>query len=437
MNKIGLIIKREYLRRVSKKSFLLLTFLTPLLLVALIFVPLWLSSIKGSDIKVVAVSDQTGKYMSVLKDVDNYQFVKSQVSLEEYRQQEESEFFAFLNITDDLLVNPKAAVIYSEKQVPAELSDMINRSLRTELEREKVESFNIPDLQQIIDESKVSFSVQTIKWSKDGKETVSSAQIAFFIGFAVTMLIFMFIMTYGGMVMTGVMEEKKNRIVEIMVSSVRPFDLMMGKIIGIGLVGLTQLFLWGVLTIVLFLIGQVFFAETIQAAVTETANMQQGMASIDMDSLGKSGEIILALQSFNFIEIGVFFILFFIGGYMLYASLFSAIGASVDNEEDTQQFMVPVTLLLAFALYAGIYSLNNPDGPLAFWCSIFPLTSPIVMMMRLPSEVPMWELLLSVALLYGTSVGCVWISARIYRVGILMYGKKPSLKEMMKWLRYK
>lgn len=437
MNKIGLIIKREYLRRVSKKSFILLTFLTPLLLVALVFVPLWLSSIKGSDVKIIAVNDTTGKYAALLKDADNYQFKVSERSLEEHRQQENGEFFAFLNITDDLLKNPKAAVIYSEKQVPMELSDIINRSLRTELEREKVESFNIPDLQQIIDETKVNFSVQTIKWSKDGKETVSSAEIAFYIGFLVTMLIFMFIMTYGGMVMTGVMEEKKNRIVEIMVSSVKPFDLMMGKIVGIGMVGITQLILWGVLTILLIGVGQVFFGGSLNAALAESANMQQGMANVDMESLGKTGEIVLALQSFNFVEIGICFVLFFIGGYLLYASLFSAIGASVDNEEDTQQFMVPVTILLAFALYAGIYSLRNPDGPLAFWCSIFPLTSPIVMMMRLPSEVPMWELLLSIALLYGTSILCVWISARIYRVGILMYGKKPSLKEMIKWMKYK
>lgn len=437
MNKIGLIIKREYLRRVSKKSFILLTFLTPLLLVALVFVPLWLSSIKGSEVKTIAVHDSTGKYFSLLKDTENYTFRVSERTLEEQRNINDEELFAFLNITEDLLVNPKAAVLYSEKQIPAELSGIINETFRVELEREKVESFNIPDLQRIIDESKVNFSVQTIKWGKDGKETVSSAQIAYAIGFAVTMLIFMFIMTYGGMVMNGVMEEKKNRIVEIMVSSVKPFDLMMGKIVGIGMVGITQLVLWAVLTVVLLLVGQVFFAGSINAALAESANMQQGMAGVDMDSLGKSGEIILALQSFNFVEITIFFLLFFIGGYLLYASLFSAIGASVDNEEDTQQFMVPVTIILAFALYAGIYSLNNPDGPLAFWCSMIPFTSPIVMMMRLPNEVPMWELLLSVGLLYGTSVFCVWISGRIYRVGILMYGKKTSVKEMLKWLRYK
>lgn len=437
MSKIGLVIKREYLRRVSKKSFILLTFLTPLLMVALIFVPLWLATLKGDEVKQVVVADNTGKYASLFKSTKNYHFIHSDQSLEAYRKSDDKSLFAIISITDDLLKNPKAAAIYSETQVPGELSDLVNRVISKQLEAEKIASFNIPNLTEIIKESQVDFSIQTIKWSKDGSETISSAQIAYVIGLIFTMIIFLFIMMYGAMVMNGVMEEKTNRIVEVMVSSVKPFQLMMGKVIGIGLVGLTQLFLWGILTASLIFIGQFLMGGDMQAALHESQNVQQAMgAGVSMETEGP-GQLFAALQSFNFKEILFFFIIYFIGGYLLFASIFAAIGSAVDNEEDTQQFMAPISILLVFALYAGIYSLENPDGPLAFWCSMIPFTSPIVMMMRLPYEVPLWQMLLSIGLLYATSVGFVHLSGKIYRVGILMYGKKPSLKEMIKWLKYK
>lgn len=437
MSKIGLVIKREYLRRVSKKSFILLTILTPVLMVVLIFVPLWLASLKGDEVKQVAVVDATGKYAPLFENTKNYHFIHSDKSLEEYRKSEDKELFAVINITDDLLVNPKAAAIYSEKQVPSELSELVNSTLTRQMETEKIASYNIPNLTEIIKDSHVNFNISTIKWSKDGSETISSAGLAYGIGFAFTLLIFMFIMMYGSMVMNGVMEEKTNRIVEVMVSSVKPFELMMGKVIGIGMVGLTQLFLWGVIASTLFLGGGLLLGGGMEAAVQESANMQGAMAPAANVELSGMEEIIASLQSFNFQEIILCFILYFIGGYLLYSSIFAAIGSAVDNEEDTQQFMAPISILLVFALYAGIYSLENPDGPLAFWCSMIPFTSPIVMMMRLPYEVPVWQLLLSIALLFVTSIGFVRLSGKIYRVGILMYGKKPSLKEMLKWLKYK
>ncbi len=244
MNKIGLIIKREYLRRVSKKSFILLTLLTPFLFAALVFVPLWLSTIKGDEVRNVAIIDTTGKYASLFENNESFHFIHSDKTLDEYRQGEDKEVFAFLSITDDLLNNPKAATLYSEKQVPAELSRLVNQTLSKQLESEKLASFNIPNLKEIIRESKINFNVQTIKWSEDGKESASSATVASIIGMVFTFIIYMFIMMYGAMVMQGVMEEKTNRIIEVMISSVRPFDLMMGKIIGIGFVGLTQVFLW-------------------------------------------------------------------------------------------------------------------------------------------------------------------------------------------------
>lgn len=438
MSKIGLIIKREYLRRVSKKSFILLTFLTPFLFAALVFVPLWLSSIKGDEVHTIAILDSTGKYAPLFEDTETYRFIHSDQSMDTYKQIPDKEIFAFLTITEDLLENPKAATLYSKKQIPGELSRLVNMTLKKQIESDKLATFNIPNLKEIIKESKINFNIQTIKWGDDGSEKQSSSVVASVTGVIFTMLIYMFIMIYGAMVMQGVMEEKTNRIIEIMISSVKPFDLMMGKIIGIGFVGLTQVFLWAIMTLILitggsFLVGGGIDNEMLQSGMALNANPNIAMMSAQQPS----NEWIEMLGTINFAEIGILFVVYFIGGYLLYSSLFAAIGSAVDSQEDTQQFMLPVTLLLVFALYAGIYSMENPDGPLAFWCSMIPFTSPIVMMVRMPFEVPLWQIVLSVGLLYICSIGFTWLSAKIYRVGILMYGKKPSIKEMIKWLRYK
>lgn len=438
MSKIGLIIKREYLRRVSKKSFILLTFLTPFLFAALVFVPLWLSSIKGDEVHTIAILDSTGKYAPLFEDTETYRFIHSEQSMDAYKQGTDKDIFAFLTITEDLLENPKAATLYSKKQIPGELSRLVNMTLKKQIESDKLATFNIPNLKEIIKESKINFNIQTIKWGDDGSEKQSSSVVASITGVIFTMLIYMFIMIYGAMVMQGVMEEKTNRIIEIMISSVKPFDLMMGKIIGIGFVGLTQVFLWAIMTLILitggsFLVGGGIDNEMLQSGMALNTNPNIAMMSAQQPS----NEWIEMLGTINFAEIGILFVVYFIGGYLLYSSLFAAIGSAVDSQEDTQQFMLPVTLLLVFALYAGIYSMENPDGPLAFWCSMIPFTSPIVMMVRMPFEVPLWQIILSVGLLYICSIGFTWLSAKIYRVGILMYGKKPSIKEMIKWLHYK
>jgi ABC-2 type transport system permease protein len=306
---------------------------------------------------------------------------------------------------------------------------MVNQTLRKSLEDEKLASFNIPNIKEIIAESKVYFNVQTIKWGADGKEGTSSATAASLVGLVFMMVVYIFIITYGSMVMQGVMEEKTNRIVELMISSVRPFELMMGKITGIALVGLTQLLLWGIMSSLLialgnFIVGGGMDPDTISRSLTATASME------------KAGDILQILQSINFVKIGIFFILYFIGGYLLYASLFAAIGSAIEQQEDANQFMLPIIILQIFSIYAGTYSMDNPDGPLAFWCSMIPFTSPIVMMIRIAFDAPLWELLLSVVILMGTAVGITWFSGKIYRVGILMYGKKPNLKELIKWVRY-
>lgn len=440
MSKTALIIKREYLNRVSKKSFLILTFLTPLLFAAMVFVPLWLSSIKGDEVRNVVVLDRTGKYAPLFEDADNYKFIAGDKSLESYKQASDKEVYAIVSITDDLIAHPEAATMYSEKQIPGDLSRIVNQVLSRKLENEKMATYNIPNLKEIIKESQINFEINTIKWSEDGSESESSSLVASIVGLIFTLISYMFIMVYGAMVMQGVMEEKTNRIVELMISSVRPFQLMMGKIIGIGLVGLTQMFLWGILTMALVLGGQFLFMGSVDPQMMQQGSMMGHGASMPgmvEASQEPAAKLFGMLQTINFAEIGFFFVIYFIGGYMLYASVFAAIGSAVESQEDTQQFMTPIMIFLVFSLYAGIYSMENPEGPLAFWCSLIPFTSPIVMMIRLPFEVPLWEKLLSVSLLYVTFVGIIWLSAKIYRVGILMYGKKPTIKEMIKWLRYK
>lgn len=440
MSKIGLIIKREYLRRVSKKSFILLTFLTPFLFAAMVFIPLWLSTIKSDEAKQIAIFDSTGKYAPYFKNTEDYKFVTEQgKSVEEYKNQENKEIFAFLSINDDLLANPSSATLYSEKQIPMGLKEVINKTLSEQIRDEKLASYNIENLKQIIEDSKINFDIKTIKWEKDGSEKSTSAEVASILGMVLTLIIYMFILMYGSMVMQGVMEEKTNRIIEVMISSVKPFDLMMGKIIGIGLVGLTQMFLWGVLTTVL-VSGSLFFFGGGAVNTTDVVAMQMnntpGMEMAMTANTETSQIINQVINSINFGEIGICFVLYFIGGYLLYAAIFAAIGSALEQQEDSQQFMTPIMILMVFSLYAGIYSMNNPDGPLAFWCSLIPFTSPIVMMVRLPFDTPIWEIVVSFVLLFITAVIIVWLSAKIYRTGILMYGKKPSIKEMIKWLKY-
>lgn len=428
MNALSLIIKREYLSRIKKKSFVVLTLLMPLLMAALIFVPLLLSNIKDSEVKRIAVIDNTGKYASHFKSSEHYTFEIIGESQEAgLKTKVGKDLFGMLQITDDLTENPRAATFVSEKQIPIDLQGYINNTLSEIVKSDKINLLAqkadintqvIVDIRHVIEKSG-NIKVTTMRWSEDGSEKETSTDIAAAVGGIFTFLMYMFILMYGTMVMQGVVEEKSNRIVEVMISSVRPFDLMMGKIIGIGLTGITQLFIWfGIFAILLGVKNTIFPATEIESLSSQLGNIQM-------------------LFSINWAEIIIYFLLLFIGGYLIYASLFAMFGAAVDNAQDTQQFVMPITLIFIFSFYVGIYSLQNPDGPLAFWCSMIPLTSPIVMMVRIPFEIPLWEKLLSIVILYVSIFFVVKFAAKIYRVGILMYGKKPTIKELIKWFAYK
>ncbi len=441
MSKIGIIIQREYKTRVMKKSFLLLTFLTPLLFTALMMVPIWLASIKDDVRKEVIVIDKTNKYHDILKSNDDYSFIFSNKSLQEVKsnqknlsdkeEKENSELVGILYITENLANNPKGATLYSDKQIDMELPKYLTSILNQYVRDEKLASYDIPNLKEKIEESKTDIKISTIKWSEDGKEKHTSPEIAMILGMISAFLIYIFIMTYGSQVMNGVVQEKTNRIVEVIISSVKPFQLMMGKIIGIALVGLTQFLLWIVLTIAI--ISSVSVTMGVQLQPTDLQLSEQMMNnSQETDMMLK---VMTMVHSIDWTKTLLLFLFYFLGGYLLYSSFFAAIGSAVDSETDTQQFSMPITLPIIFGILVATYSVQNPNGPLAFWCSIIPFTSPIVMMVRIPFDVPLWQLVLSMSILVASFIGSTWLAGKIYRTGILMYGKKVSWKEIWKWIK--
>jgi ABC-2 type transport system permease protein len=415
MNKILIIIQREFLKRVQKKSFIILTIATPFIMAALVCIPLWLSTVENDKQQHVAVIDPSGVYTKALQGSRAFVFT-AQPKLTKEMQGEDSPYDAVVTVSGDLVKNQGKVTVYSRKEVPANLLDYIHSCFDEVVQKQKLATAGIPGLDKIIVDVQQSVPVETVKWNDEGEEQSSSTFVAMAVGGIFTLLIYMFVLSYGAMVMQSVIEEKTNRIVELLVSSVKPFQLMMGKIIGVMLVGLSQLVLWAVMLGVILAVVSEGFGVSVLSPEVKT--------------------MLTALTNLPYVEIGVMFLLMFIGGYLLYASFFAATGASINEQEDSNQFVVPVTMITLFGLYAAMYSIENTDGPLAFWSSLFPLTSPIVMMVRIPFGVPLWQEVLSVVLLYATAFFMIWIGGKIYRVGILMYGKKPSMKEIMKWLRY-
>jgi len=439
MSKISIIIGREYKTRVMKKSFILLTFLTPLLFGGMISLIVWLGQIKDNERKIIYVVDRSESLKPALKNNDAYsfRFVDKTVESMKTESKDNKEFTALLYVNADPVKNANAVTLYSEKQVGLELQEYITGQLNTFIEQKRLAAYNIPNLKKMVEDSRSDLKIKTIKWSGTGKDKEASAEVALVIGMITAFLIYMFIVAYGAQVMSGVVQEKTNRIVEVIVSSVKPFELMMGKIIGIALVGLTQFFMWIVLTFIIFLVGTLLFAGSVDPQMLKQAS-EIGTYGVGQPHVEPSAvqQVFGLLSGVDFVQTIVLFVIYFLGGYLLYASLFAAFGSAVDNETDTQQFSLPLMLPIIFSIYAGIFAAQNPDGPLAFWCSMIPFTSPIVMMVRLPFDVPLWQILLSVALLVGSFIGTTWVSGKIYRTGILMYGKKITWKEMWKWVKY-
>lgn len=443
MNKILLIIQREYLSRVKKKSFIIMTLLTPILIAAFYGLIIYFSieGVKGTHSKVAVVSENTALTEKLTSNKNiSYNYVDQPLDAVK-ASFKKTDYDYILYIPAFELNKPQGIQLLGTKQAGLSLNGRISRDVENILRNQKLKASGIS--QTALDGLKTTVNIDTKKISETGKEQDSSAGASTIIGTVAGILMFMFIMLYGIQVMRGVIEEKTSRIIEIMISSVKPFQLMMGKIIGIALVGLTQFILWIVLTASISTLAVTTLVGKDQLKQSSTMSMKAAdgttVSSAAVDTVDSP---VLSMQKslagLDLTKIILVFIFFFIGGYLFYSALYAAIGSAVDSETETQQFMMPMMmpLFVGYALSLSVVA-NDPYGPIAFWLSIIPFTSPIAMVVRLPYGVPDWQLALSMLILIVGFIGTVWLASKIYRVGILMYGKKTSLKEMIKWFTYK
>ncbi len=443
MNKILLIIQREYFSRVKKKSFIVMTFLTPLL-IAGVYALIGFFAYKGikDTHDKVAIVSANKTLTEKLSSNQNVSYVYIDKSLDQAKKDlSKADYDYILYLPEFSLAAPKGVELFGAKQPGMSLNRRISGDIEELIRTQKLKESGIS--QTDLDKLKTTVDISTKKIAETGKEEESSAGASTFIAFTAGVLMFMFIMMYGIQVMRGVIEEKTNRIIEVIVSSVKPFQLMMGKIVGIALVGLTQFMLWIVLTLAISTAAVSLFTnkEDIKEITASTQAQTQISGANQMTSAAPQGPVADIQKSLAGLDVGkiiVVFLFFFLGGYLFYSALYAAIGSAVDSETETQQFMLPVMLplLLGYALSLSVVT-NDPYGSTAFWLSMIPFTSPIAMVVRIPYGVPGWELALSMAILAVGFVATVWIAGRIYRVGILMYGKKTTFKEMFKWFTYK
>ena len=445
-----------------------MTILGPILMAALFIVPVFLSQV-SDEVKQVVILDETGWFMNKFEDSERFKFNNVFTDLETAKTNlSENKGYALVYIPKPEVSVPSTAMIFSERQVSIDLKGYIRSTMSKEVENQKLgaeimkeirkvnpdfdpsnpESSNAGNVvsEEILKNIKTNIILTSIRMGEAGKEEKSFTEVSMGVGMFAGILIYFFIFLFGSQVMRGVIEEKVSRIVEVIVSSVKPFQLMMGKIIGVGLVGLTQFMLWVVLTLVIVTVFQQVMPDKLKKQQTVESfspgtRIPAGAEAIqsmdNMEDQGSMDKMIEAIQSINYGVMIFSFLFYFLGGYLLYGAMFAAIGAAVDNETDTQQFMMPVTIPLILAIVVSQFVINNPEGPVAFWFSMIPFTSPIVMMVRIPFGVPSWEIALSMSLLVITFVAAVWMAGRIYRTGILMYGKKVSWGELYKWLFYK
>ena len=434
MNKILLVIQREYVTRVLKKSFWISSLLAPVLITAIYAIPIWLA-MKDKEQKQIAIFDQSHLLKSADLQDKELVFTFTNVPEKAFKTQfAKSGYDAFVSIPVDVLSNPKGVHIYSSKNIGLNLKEAVERLIQNKVRQELMYKAGISA--KVYEDTQVDIASETITVSENGGETSSSSAGAMILAGIMGLILYVTLLLYGSQVMNGVIEEKSSRIIEVIISSVKPYQLMLGKIIGVGLVGLTQFLLWIVLTIGLTQVTGKIYASKAKAIMA----VDQGKVSVDMQNAiqdSPMGEVTKVLESTNIPLILVAFLFYFFVGYLLYSSLFAAIGSAVESATEAQQFTFIVMIPIIMSFLLAQYTMQDPDSKVAFWASMIPFTSPINMMVRLPYGVPMWELALSMSLLVVGFLACSWISARIYRVGILMYGKKATWKELSKWLFYK
>ena len=466
INKLGIIIQREYLNKVKKKSFLLITFLAPVFFAAMCILPSLIMMNTKEEAKQIGVVDRSGIVLPYLEDneVTHYVFLGADTNVDSLKTNLKKADLDVLVTISELDPETKSvkAASYSEKPLGMDTGDMIENRINDAVEAYRIEQSGVANLEEIMAGVKSNVKMHSYTIDESGKESISESGIYMALSMILGIAIYMFIALFSGMVMSSVIEEKSSRVVEVLVSSVKASELMFGKIIGVALVALTQFLLWILLTGMLLGVGMgIIGKDKIMGMMNDdtTAEMVQQMspdvhlpgemnitdayAAMTDTTAVAAGEpsgmevIMSTIGNINLAEVGIAFLFFFIFGYLLYASLFAAIGSGVENEGDSAQLQLPVTIPLMLGFFVALYAFKAPDSSLVFWFSMIPFTSPIVMLARIPFGVATWELVLSIALLVGTFVACAWASAKIYKVGILMYGKKSTFKDLWKWLKMK
>lgn len=457
-NNIKLIIGREYATRVKKKSFILTTILTPLLMALVIVVPVLITMYQGGDNQVISFVDNTGLLKDYFENTPHtaYNFL----SPEEYTQESVKTGYQNLDATTVIYVSPldsasnATVTAYSKEPLNIDLKLSISETINKALRDNKLKQLDIEDYDEIMAKVESDVKINAFTLTDDGEEKKDSVEIYMVLAYLMSFLIYMFVFLFGGMVMRGVIEEKSNRIVEVIVSSVNSFELMMGKIIGVALVALTQFTIWivlmaGITAGVTSLVGAKagnMDAEVAAAVQTAIANggVHPGddlsaVANVEeMTDMSELSGILDQLSQIDFGYLLLCFIIYFLLGYLLYAAMFAAVGSAVDNEADTNQLSLPITIPLIIGLFIMLHTFQHPSSALSVWASIIPFTSPMVMLARIPfGVVPAWQLILSIVLLAATFVGSAYISGKIYKIGILTYGKKATFKDLFKWMKYK
>ncbi len=439
MSNVSLIIGREFNERVRKKSFIVTTLLMPVLMIGLMVAPALIMEFSRGDEKRIAVIDDSGLVAPQLENGDELIFEQVDLQIDEARRGL-TEAFGVLYIGGDILSNPSDVRFYVNSTSSLPVENAITGQIERILEAEKLKQYRIENLAQILDEVKTEVRMQTFRndKSQEADSYARSSVVATVLGYILGFVLYMFLLLYGSMVMQSVIEEKNSRVLEVMVSSVRPFDLMMGKILGVALVAVTQVVIWGVVICGAgaFVLPHLMPGDMMAGAEAAAAGMPDvaAQSGFDLDML----QAVAAMTDAGYmVKIFACLLLFISGGYLLYSAMFAAVGSAVDNVQDASQLQMPITLPIILALLVMLAVIKDPDSQLSFWFSIIPFTSPVVMMARIPYDIPLWQIVLSLGLLYASFAGMVWIAAKIYRVGIFMYGKKPTFRELCKWVRYK
>lgn len=418
---LSLIISREYLERVKRKSFIITTILMPLLMLAMMVAPALIMALSGPEKQTVAVIDDSGIVAQRLQNEDDITFKPVNTRLADIKA--DDSYQAILVIGKDVISSPDGNISLYTHGSPSMLTEKyISDQLADVIEDQRIRAYDIDNLKQILDEISVDIQMQTFRLDKE-EETATSSILSYLLGTFMMLILYMFIMLYGQMVMTSIIEEKNNRVLELVVSSVKPTELMMGKILGIGAVAITQILIWAVLLIGCSIWVMPLLSTSVAQSGTADPAMIQAVAQLADPSF--MGQLL------------IFMVLFLIGGYLFYSSIYAAIGSAVDNIQDASQLTSIAIVPIILALIISMSVVQDPNSALAMWTSYIPFTSPMVMMARIPFGIPAWQSIISLVILYISFIGMIWLAAKIYRVGIFMYGKKPTIAELIRWTRYK